>query len=84
VIGKDSLGQVTSAVKYWSDGRAAAGEQFGNTFDNVRTSHANQYRKCAREKAIWRWKRLLGYVKGSVNDIVLFLNRLTNNSKRHA
>jgi RHS repeat-associated protein len=33
--GYDSLGQVTSAVKYWSDGKAAAGEQFGNNFDNI-------------------------------------------------
>jgi RHS repeat-associated protein len=35
IYGYDSLGQVTSAVKYWSDGTPAAGEQFGNTFDNI-------------------------------------------------
>jgi RHS repeat-associated protein len=35
VYGYDSLGQVTSAAKHWSDGTSVAGEQFGDTFDNI-------------------------------------------------
>ena len=35
VYGYDSLGQVTSANKFWSDGTPVAGEQFGNAFDNI-------------------------------------------------
>jgi RHS repeat-associated protein len=35
LYGYDSLGQVISAVKYWSDGTPAPGEQFGNTFDDI-------------------------------------------------
>ena len=31
----DSLGQVTAGKKYWSDGVAAAGEQFGYGFDDI-------------------------------------------------
>ncbi len=31
----DSFGQVTSGQKYWSDGTAVAGEQFGYAFDNI-------------------------------------------------
>ncbi|MDB6067534.1 MAG: type secretion protein Rhs [Pedosphaera sp.] len=31
----DSLGQVTSGKKYWSDGTPAAGEQFGYGFDDI-------------------------------------------------
>jgi RHS repeat-associated protein len=33
--GYDSLGQVTSGEKRWSDGSAAGGEQFGYAFDNI-------------------------------------------------
>ena len=31
----DSLGQVTSGKKYWADGTAVAGQQFGYTFDDI-------------------------------------------------
>jgi RHS repeat-associated protein len=31
----DSLGQVTSGQKYWSDGSAVAGQQFGYAFDDI-------------------------------------------------
>jgi RHS repeat-associated protein len=31
----DSLGQVTSGKKYWSDGTVVAGEQFGYAFDDI-------------------------------------------------
>jgi len=31
----DSLGQVTSGIKYWSDGSVVAGQQFGYAFDNI-------------------------------------------------
>ncbi len=31
----DSLGQVTSGKKYWSDGTPVAGQQFGYTFDDI-------------------------------------------------
>ncbi len=31
----DSLGQVTSGVKYWRDGTPVAGQQFGYTFDTI-------------------------------------------------
>jgi RHS repeat-associated protein len=33
--GYDSLGQVTSGKKYWSDGTPVAGEQFEYTFDDI-------------------------------------------------
>ena len=35
VYGYDSLGQVTSGKKYWNDGTAVAGQQFGYTFDDI-------------------------------------------------
>ena len=31
----DSLGQVTSGRKYWADGTAVAGQQFGYAFDDI-------------------------------------------------
>lgn len=31
----DSLGQVTSGGKYWADGTAVAGQQFGYAFDDI-------------------------------------------------
>jgi len=31
----DTLGQVTSGKKYWNDGMAVAGEQFGYQFDDI-------------------------------------------------
>ena len=33
--GYDRLGQVTSASRFWSDGKPVAGEQFGNAFDDI-------------------------------------------------
>jgi hypothetical protein len=35
VYGYDNLGQVTSGVKYWSDGTPVAGQQFDYTFDTI-------------------------------------------------
>jgi len=31
----DPLGQVTSGIKYWSDGSVVAGQQFGYGFDDI-------------------------------------------------
>src|SRR5208282_6915132 len=31
----DTLGQVTSGIKYWSDGSVVAGQQFGYGFDTI-------------------------------------------------
>ena len=33
--GYDSLGQVTSGIKYWSDNSVVAGQQFGYGFDDI-------------------------------------------------
>ncbi|MGA2751797.1 MAG: RHS repeat-associated core domain-containing protein [Verrucomicrobiota bacterium] len=35
VYGYDSLGQVISGIKYWSDGTPVAGQQFDYTFDTI-------------------------------------------------
>jgi len=42
VYGYDSLGQVTSGKKYWSDGTPVAGEQFTYTFDDIGNRTATQ------------------------------------------
>ena len=34
----DALGQVTSGKRYWADGTAVAGEQFGYAFDTIKGS----------------------------------------------
>gem|GEM_PF-646300 len=40
--GYDSLGQVTSGNKYWSDSTPVAGQQFGYSFDNIGNRTATQ------------------------------------------
>ena len=61
----DSLGQVTSGRKYWADGTAVAGQQFGYAFDDI----GNRTQTMSGGDATGANQRTADYTANSLNQL---------------
>jgi len=66
VYGYDSLGQVTNACKYFSDGTPVAGQQFDYAFDTI----GNRLQTLAGGDATGANLRLVNYTNNILNQII--------------
>jgi len=82
--GYDALGQITSGIKYWSDGMPVSGEQFGYAFDEngnriLTTSGGDPYGGSLRN-ASYAVNRLDQYTSRTVPGAVDITGSATNAS----